>query len=117
MKQSAKIIWCGVALAWLQGATAGELAVSEQAGAIVLESVTAPADTAQGQAQAPSSAPPSAQQDQNASSSERVPIKANYEKVDRTRIEKRLSDREARTRSRSLEAEKDAAERAAKTQQ
>ena len=104
MKPIVKIICCGVALAWMQGATAGEITVAEPTDAIVIELVAAPPDVA-----AAASAPvaqPDAQQ------ATRVPIPANYDKVDRARIEKRIADRAARTRNRSQEAEKSAAERA-----
>jgi hypothetical protein len=113
MKLQAKIICGGIALAWLQVATAGDVAVSDQAGTIVLESVSAPADAAQVQLQAASA--PAGTQDGGAQA--RVPVKPYYDKVDRARIEKRISDRAARTKKRSVEAEKDAATRAAKTQQ
>jgi hypothetical protein len=115
MRTVAKTICCGVALMWMQGAGAGDVAVSEQAGTIVLESVAAQPDAVQS-ASAPANAPVQAQPEQGASSAARVPVKAYYEKVDRAHIEKRIADRAARTKKRSLEAEKDAAERAAKAQ-
>lgn len=109
MKPIMKIICCGAALAWVQGATAGDMAVAEPAGAIVLELTSAPPDMA--------ASAPAAQPDQGDQQATRVPIPANYDKVDRARIEKRIADRAARTRNRSQEAEKSAAERAASAPQ
>lgn len=121
MKTFVKIIWSGVALACMQSASAGEVAVTEQDGAIVLEAVggadgsaqaaSAPALASDAALQAP------AQSGQSASSSGRVPVKAYYDKVDRANIEKRLDDRAARTKKRKASAEKESAERAARTQQ
>lgn len=109
MKFIAKAICCSVALAWMQGATAGDVAVNVQADSIVLESVSAPSDAA---ALVPASAPAQAQSGQGVPSVDRVPVTPYRDKVDRTRIEKRISDRAARTKKRSLDAEKDAAGRA-----
>lgn len=120
MKPIAKIICCSIALGWLQGAAAADVAVSEQNGSIVMELVAAPPDAAQ-PASAPmgmpdAAQPTQAQPGQDAAPVTRVPVKAYYEKVDRANIEKRMDDRAARTMKRKAEAEKDAAERAAKAQ-
>lgn len=109
MKPIAKIICSVIVLAWWQTAAAADVTVSEQAGSVVLQSLsdTSAADQA-------SSAP--AQADQGAQSAARVPVKPSYEKVDSARIKKRIADRAARKQQRKLEAEKEAATRAAKTQ-
>lgn len=105
MKTIAKLVCCGAALIWGQGAIAAGVAVSEPAGAIVLELAAAPPDVA--------ASAPAAQPDQGVQQATRVPVQANYDKVDRARIEKRIADRAARTKKRTLDAEKNAAARAA----
>lgn len=107
MKPIAKIICSGIALAWLQGAAAADVTVSEQSGSIVLQSV--------GSTMAASA--PAAQPAQGAQQSERAPVKPSYEKVDPARIKKRIADRAARTQKRKMDAEKDATERAASAKQ
>ncbi len=131
MRTISKTICFVIVLAWIQGTGAEEVTVSEQNGAIVLESVAASADAAQqavsapaaipaasspAQAQPAQAQPAQAQPAQAAPSGTRVPVKAYYDKVDRANIEKRIADRAARTKKRSLDAEKDAAERAAQAQ-
>lgn len=131
MKLTAKIMCCGIALGWLQGVSAGEVAVSEQNGSIVLELASPPPDATQPvsapagmttsapagmAASAPMGTANAAPPAQGAAPVARVPVKAYYEKVDRANIEKRMDSRAARTKKRSLDAEKDAAERAAKAQ-
>jgi hypothetical protein len=89
MKSIAKIICCGVALAWMVSATAAE----EAAGAAAPDDVVVPT-------------PPAP----------RIAVKPYHDKVDRAKVERRLDDKSARTRKRAAEAEKDAAERAARQQ-
>ena len=120
MKPIAKFICCSIALGWLQGAVAADVAVSEQNGSIVLEMGAAPPDVVQ-PASAPVGAsdiapPAQAQPGPDAAPATRVPVKAYYETVDRANIEKRMDDRAARIKKRKADAEKDAAERAAKAQ-
>lgn len=125
MSTLAKTICCVAALAWIQGAGAGEVVVSDQGGSIVLSAESSP-DAVQ-PASAPAGLPVSAStgmsdtpsqvpDGQGAAPVTRVPVKAYYEKVDRANIEKRMEARAARTMKRKAEAEKDAAERAAKAQ-
>jgi hypothetical protein len=90
MKSIAKIICCGVALAWMVSAAAAE----EAAGAAVPDDVVVPT-------------PPAP----------RITVKPYHDKVDRAKVERRLDDKSARTRKRAAAAEKDAAERAARQQQ
>lgn len=85
MKSIAKIICCGVALAWMVSATAAQ----EAAGATAPDDVVVPT-------------PPAP----------RIAVTPYHDKVDRAKVEKRLDDKSARTRKRAAEAEKDAAERA-----
>ncbi|BBI99714.1 hypothetical protein FGKAn22_14070 [Ferrigenium kumadai] len=125
MRTIAKTVFFVIVLSWIQGAGAGDVTVREQGGAIVLESIAASSDMTQ-DASAPAAMPAAAspaqaqpaqaQPAQAAPSATRVPVKAYYDKVDRANIEKRIADRAARTKKRSLEAEKDATERAAKAQ-
>lgn len=68
MKSIVKIIFLGVALAWMNGATAGTEPVP-------------------------------------AAASPKAPVAAKPEKVDRARVEKRLSDRAAVTKKRTAVAE------------
>jgi hypothetical protein len=104
MKPIAKIV-CGCAmLVWVHGATAGDITIRESGGSIILEST-------RGQA-----VPASAPQAVTAPVSSRVTVQPYTDTVDRARIEKRLEDRGTRTKKRVLEAEKDAAERAARSQ-
>ncbi|HZW25238.1 MAG TPA: hypothetical protein VFF26_07130 [Gallionella sp.] len=119
MKPIAKIICCGIALGWLQGAAAGDVTVSEQNGSIVLELVAAPPDAVQPASAPAGIVPPvQAQSEQGATPGvapvTRVPVKVHYERVDRANIEKRMDARAARTKKRKADAEKDVAERAAK---
>lgn len=109
MKPIAKFICCGVALMWGQGAIAAGVAVNEPSGAIVLELAAAPPDAA--------ASAPAAQPDQGVQQATRVPVQANYDRVDRARIEKRIADRAARTKKRTLDAENNAATRAASAPQ
>lgn len=106
MKTIAKIICGTVVLSLVYGVAAAQVTVSEQGGAVTLQSVGSTNQAASA---------PSAQQDP--AQTARVPVQANYEKVDRARIEKRIRDRAARTQKRKLEAERDAAQRAAKAPQ
>lgn len=119
MKTTMKIICCGIGLAWLNGAMAAGVTVSEQGGSVVLESLSAPPDMGAASSPAPAPAPagtgpspqaPAAQDGGGA----RVTVQPHYEKVDRANIEKRMDDRAARTQKRKADAEKDAAERAAR---
>lgn len=107
MKPIAKIICSAIVLAWWQGAIAADVTVTEQSGSVVLESV-APALAASA---------PAAQPAQGAPQADRVSVKPSYEKVDSARIKKRIADRAARTKKRTLDAEKDATQRAARSQQ
>ena len=100
MKPIAKIV-CGCAmLVWIHGAAAGDITIRESGGSIILES-------ARGQVVPASSASATA-----APVSSRVTVQPYTDTVDRARVEKRLEDRGTRTKKRTLEAEKDAAERA-----
>lgn len=119
MKPVAKIICCGIGLAWLHGAMAAEVTVSDQGGSVVLESLSAPPGMAAvAPSPAPASAgtglPPPAPAVQDGGGAARVTVQPHYEKVDRANIEKRMDDRAARTQKRKASAEKDAAERAAR---
>ncbi len=100
MKPIAKIVCGSIILVWAHGACASEITIRESGGSIILESNR----TAVTQASAPAAAPPT---------SSRVTVQPYVDTVDRTKIEKRLEDRGIRTRQRALEAEKDAAARAA----
>lgn len=117
MKTMTKIICCGIGLAWLQGAMAAGVTVSDQGGSVVLESLSAPPDMGGASSPAPAAAtgtspqPPAAQDGVPAA---RITVQPHYEKVDRATIEKRMDDRAARTRKRQADAEKDAAGRAAR---
>ena len=152
MKSIAKIICCGVALAWMCSATAREDAVdttsdtdgdvteatsaTETGSALptggsssVLTQVAAggaaPAPTgatgSTSTAAAGGGAPaPAAVEDAPAvptPPAPRVVVKPYHDKVDRTKVEKRIETNAAQTKKRSADAEKDAAERAAKAQQ
>lgn len=123
MKPIAKIVCVGIALGWLQGATAGDVMVSEQNGSVVLELATPPdaAQSAPAPAVTPGAAPPAPVQPEQGTAPSvapvtRVPVEVHYERVDRANIEKRMADRAARTQKRKANAEKDVAERAAKAQ-
>lgn len=119
MNTIAKIIGGGLMLVGLQGMAAGEMAVSDQEGTIVLESAASTPDAdqpASSPVAADTAAAPQGQPVQADAPATRVPVKAYYEKVDRARIEKRMDDRAARTLKRKTSAEKDAAERAVKAQ-
>lgn len=101
MKSIAKIICCGLALAWMVSATAAEEAADQVAGtsAATNGGAVAPDDVVVPTPPAP-----------------RVAVKPYHDKVDRAHVEKRLDDKSARTKKRVAEAEKDAAERAARAQ-
>lgn len=79
MKSIVKIIFLGIALAWINGATAETGTAS---------TLAAP----------------------------KIPVAAKPEKVDRARVEKRLSDRAAITKKRTAVAEKAVADREAQAQ-
>ncbi len=83
MKSAAKIVFLGIALVWMHGATAATAAAGNN----------------------------------HSKPAARVPVKAQPHKVDRKRIEMRMQQRSARTHARTEAAEKDVAERKAKTQQ
>lgn len=151
MKSIAKIICCGVALAWMCSATArGEAAdttsdtdgdVTETTSATetgsalptggsssVLTQVaggaapapagaTGPTSIAATGGAAPAPAPAEDAKVVPTPPAPRVVVKPYRDKVDRTKVEKRITDNAARTQKRSADAEKDAAERAAKAQQ
>lgn len=99
MKTIVKIICCIATLSWISGAIAGGVVIHENADVIILESTS---DLT------PASATPV---------SKKTPVKAYYDKVDRTKAEQRLEANALRAKRRTAEAQKDAAERAAKTQQ
>lgn len=107
MKLIAKVFCSAIVLAWGQAAAAADVTVTEQAGSVVLQSV----------ASVQAASAPAAQPAQGAPQTDRVPVKPSYEKVDPARIKKRIADRAARTKKRTLDAEKDASQRAAKSQQ
>ncbi len=95
MKSIAKIICCGVALAWMHGATAKEDAAAPGT-AGTISSAAAPADDRV----VPTPPAP------------RIAVKPYHDKVDRAKVEKRIEDNAKLTRKRSTDSEKDAAERA-----
>ena len=121
MKSIAKIICCGVALAWMYSATAREEAAdttSDAEGQVTETTSAAGAGSALpvGGGAAPTAAaaddvvvptPPAP----------RIAVKPYHDKVNRANVEKRIEDTAVRTRKRSADAEKDVAERAAKKQQ
>lgn len=124
MRSIAKIVCTGAMLAWVHGATAGEITVRETGGSVILESV--PADVTPVPAEsikvAPNQKTPAKTGSTKKASSQnakpqkapvapRVTVKAYKDKVDRARIEKRLEDRSARSKKRSMKAEQGAAER------
>ncbi len=100
MKAIAKIICCGVALAWIHSAAAEEDAVDPAAAGAASATVAAAPDDAV----VPTPPAP------------RVAVTPHKDKVDRARVEKRLTDKSDRTKKRSADAEKDAQERAARQQ-
>jgi hypothetical protein len=100
MKAIAKIVCCGMVLAWVHSAVAEEDAVDPAAGAGGAASATVAA--APDDAVVPTPPAP------------RVAVTPHKDKVDRARVEKRLTDKSDRTKKRSADAEKDAAERAAR---
>ncbi len=105
MKSIAKIICCGVALAWICSATAEEETAGQAADtALAAAGGAAPAATPPDDVVVPTPPAP------------RIAVKPYHDKVDRAKVEKRLEDHATRTRKRSAEAEKDAAERAARAQ-
>ncbi len=113
MKAIAKIICCGVVLAWIHGAAAEEEGVDQTSaggGSITETPLAAAAGGATSAAAAPDDAvvptPPAP----------RITVAPYHDKVDRAKVEKRMDDRSKRTKQRSAEAEKDAAERAARQQ-
>lgn len=89
MKSIVKIISLAVALVWISSAIAETGVASSPSGA----EEAAPTETS------------------------KVPLVAKPENVDRTRVEKRLSDRAARIKKRTAVAEKAAADREAQAQQ
>lgn len=97
MKPIAKVICCIAILPWISDATAGGVTVRESAGTVILESTS--------DMNMPASAVPVIQ---------RAPASVHYDNVDRARAEKRLESNALRARKRTAEAQKDAAERAAK---
>ncbi len=116
MKSIAKIICCGVALAWMCSATAEE----ETAGqATTADGQVTDATLAGAAAAGGGAAPVAAPADDvvvPTPPAPRIAVKPYHDKVDRAKVEKRLEDHATRTRKRSAEAEKDAAERAARQQ-
>lgn len=122
MKSIAKLICCGVALAWMYSAIAEEDAAGQAATADgqVTDAAAAAAGTASAPPAGGSTAPAAAATDDvvvPTPPAPRIAVKPYHDKVDRAKVEKRLDDQATRTRKRSAEAEKDVAERAARTQQ
>ncbi len=120
MKSIAKIICCTIALAWMYSATAEEEAVDqtstgERQVAEGSPAVAADVSAADAGAAAPAAAPDDAVVP--TPPAPRITVTPYLDKVDRTKVEKRLEDRSTRTKKRTAEAEKDVAERAAKQQQ
>ena len=115
MKTIVKIVLCGAALAWLQGASADEDA-ADTAPADATQAVTTPAVTQS--ALGASNAPP-ADVDNAVPTppAPRIAVQPYHDKVDRAKVEKRLEDKGKQTKQRAATVEKDAAERAAKAQQ
>ncbi len=117
MKAIAKIICCGMVLAWIHSAAADEDAVDQtSAGGQDTTPLAAPADPAAGAGGAASATVSAAPDDAVVPTppAPRVTVMPHKDKVDRARVEKRLTDKSDRTRKRSADAEKDAAERAAR---
>lgn len=105
MKAIAKIICGGVALAWMCSAVAEEPAagVTGVSPALAAADADVPATAAAEQDIAVPTPP-----------APRIAVKPYRDKVNRAKVEKRIEDRAARTKKRTAEAERDAAERAAK---
>jgi hypothetical protein len=124
MKSIAKIICCSVVLAWMCGATAEEEEaaagqVSTGESQVVETPPGATADPNAGAAGA-ASAPAAAAPDDvvvPTPPAPRITVMPHEDKVDQTRVEQRLQDKATRTKKRTAEAEKDAAERAGKQSQ
>ncbi len=102
MKSIPKIICCGVALAWICSATAEEETAGQATDTtLAAAGGAAPAAAAPDDVVVPTPPAP------------RIAVKPYHDKVDRAKVEKRLTDKSDRTKKRAAEAEKDAAERAA----
>ncbi len=116
MKLFAKIICCGVAFAWMHGASAEEDSPGSPADAQVAGVTSGAAGdgatTTAGGVAAPDGAPPD-DVVVPTPPAPRIAVKPYHDKVDRAKVEKRLTDISDRTKKRKAEAEKDAAERAA----
>ncbi len=113
MKAIAKIICCGMVLAWIHSAAAEEDAVDQtSAGGQDAAPLAAPADPAAAASATVAAAPDDAVVP--TPPAPRVTVMPHKDKVDRARVEKRLTDKSDRTKKRSADAEKDAAERAAR---
>ncbi len=120
MKSIAKIICCGVALAWMYSATAEEEAADTTSAAEgqVTETTSAAAGAGSALPVGGGAAPAAAAADDvvvPTPPAPRIAVKPYHDKVNRANVEKRIEDNAVRTRKRSAEAEKDVAERAAKT--
>ncbi len=111
MKHVAEIIACGVALAWLYGASeAGEIApnvdVNGVAASTTHSSETTDAD----------SSLLIGDDIGFVSAEQKIPVVAQPEDVDQAKVEKRLEEKSARVKQRIADAEKDVAERNASAQ-
>lgn len=124
MKSIAKIICCGVALAWMCSAmaeddTAGQAATTEGQ---VTETTAAAAGGTGSAAPAGGGAAPAAVAGEDAKAvptppAPRIAVKPYHDKINRANVEKRIENNAAITKKRSAVVEKDAADRAAKAQQ
>ncbi len=116
MKSIVKIVCCAVAFAWMLGASAEE---DSQASAADTQVAGATSGAAGTTAAAGGDAAPAAAPDDvvvPTPPAPRIAVTPYRDKVDRAKVEKRLTDKSDRTKKRTAEAERDALERAAKTQ-
>ena len=116
MKTIAKMVLCGVALAWLQSASADEDTTDTAPAVDATQVVAAPAVT-QSALDASTTAPADVDNAVPTPPAPRIAVQPYRDKVDRANVEKRLQDKGNRTKQREAVVEKDAAERAAKAQQ
>jgi hypothetical protein len=104
-------------LVWLQAASAEEDAAdTAPAPDAATQAVTAPTVT-QSALDASNTAPADVDNAVPTPPAPRIAVQPYRDKVDRTKVEKRLEDKGNRTKQRAVAVEKDASERAAKAQQ
>jgi hypothetical protein len=137
MRTMTKLVCCGVTALWMTGAAAedeggnGQAAAEETMAAAGGNAATgnsqllaqSPAGGGATAAAPAANAAPAATDAPAVKDAEAVPtppapriaVRPYHDKVDRAKVEKRLEDKAVRTRKRTADAEKDAAERAART--